>query len=177
MRPLLSALVLAATALPTIMAGTITATLPEFNGTFQNVSFPQPTIVVGSFNYSIPAGQSIVAAVYSSTYGNSVVTNSAGVDLFAAGISIGSCPPLAPCDVALSVTPFSFNFKPSDFSKLASGSLTVSAVQTSGNIIRLGTETLTITTGTPEPGSIALLGVGLLTLGLVGRRMGRGTSN
>ena len=175
MRPhaLLSALFLAATALPTITAGTITATLPEFSGTFQNVTFPQPSIVIGSFNYSIPAGQNIVAAVYTSTFGNSVVPNSAGVDVSVAGILVGSCPALAACDVANSVTPFSFNFQPSDFSKLASGSLIVSAVQNSGKIIRLGSETLTITTGTPEPGSIALLGVGLLTIGMLRRRFTR----
>ena len=167
------ALLLAATALPVITAGTITTTLPEFSGTLQNVTFPQPSIVIGSFNYSIPAGQNIVAALYTSTFGNSIVSNSAGVDVSVAGILVGSCPALAACDVANSVTPFSFNFQPSDFSKLASGSLIVSAVQNSASIIRLGSETLTITTATPEPGSIALLGLGLLTIGMMRWRFNR----
>ena len=177
MRPhaLLSALFLTAAALPMMTAGTITATLPEFNGTFQNANFPQPTVVVGSFSYTIPIGQRIVAAVFSSTFGNSTVTNTAGVDVSAGGIMVGSCAALAPCDTAATVTPFSFTFLPSSFSTLASGSLVVTATQTSGNIIRLGTETLSITTATPEPGSVALLGLGLISLGVIRRRFTRRT--
>ena len=77
---------------------------------------------------------------------------------------------LGPFDTAATATPFSFTFLASSFSALASGSLVVTATQTSGNIIRLGTETLNITTATPEPGSVSLPGLGFISLGIIRRR-------
>ncbi len=153
-----------------LAAGTITATLPEFNGALINSGFPQPSVNIGTFSYSIPNGQFITSAVFNSTFGNSIIANTAGVDVQVGGILAGSCLPLAACDTGNVLTSFSYVFKPADFAALASGSVAVTARQTSGNIIRLGTETLTITTGTPEPASVMLFGLGLGALGVLGRR-------
>ncbi len=167
-------LILSAASFP-LAAGTITATLPEFNGILISSGFPQPSVNAGTFSYSIPNGQFITSAVFSSTFGNSKVGNSAGVDVQVGGILAGSCPALAICDTGLIPTPFSYTFQPGAFAALGSGSLAVTATQTSGNIIRLGAETLTITTNTPEPASILLFALGLAALGVLGRRRTAGS--
>ena len=159
----------------TLSASTISASLPEFNGGFHKCGFPQPAITIGTFTYTIPDGEHIVSASLHSTFGNSSFPNSAGVDLFADGIATASCAAWGLCDTGSSPAPFSHAFAPSDFALLSNGSLPVTAVQTSGNIIRLGQETLCIHTASngpadaPEPATAALLGLGATALWLMRR--------
>ena len=176
LRTITCALLLAVSAL-SLNAATISATLPEYNGPMNAPGpFPASTLNIGTFTYTIPVGQQIISARLTGTFGNAQFTNTAGVDLSAAGLLFASCAPLAACDTGEVITPFSYDFAPGNLFLLNGGSLNISAVQTNGNMLRLGTETLTITTqtspnaATPEPASLALMGAGIVVLGLIKRR-------
>jgi hypothetical protein len=164
------AVLLAGSAL-TLSASNVQVTLSEFSGAFITSGFPASSVAVGTFVYSLPVGEQIVSASFSSTFGNSVVPSSAGVNVYVGGILVGTCLENDPCDTTLTtITPFNYAFQPSDFATLSSGSLDVTAIQTGGNYIRLGAETLNITTaaldGVPEPATFGLFGLGATALGL-----------
>lgn len=151
-----------------LSAGTITASLPQFDGPLNFAGFPDAPVTIGTFHYVIPSDQHIVGATFTSSWGNSNFPDSAPVDLYVGGILVGSCQILATCDTGFSITPFSFTFLPSSFQNLSSGSLTVTAVQNGPIALKIGAETLTLTTSnTPEPASIGLFGLGAAALGLL----------
>jgi len=157
-------------------AAIITSTVPEYNGPYPVTGpFPLAPVTVGTFSYTIPAGEDIVSATISGTFGNSVYPNSSGVDVYANSILVASCPQwptfLSPCNDASTPTSWSFTFPSSDFSALTSGSVDLTAVQTSQVEIRLGQTTLALT-ATPEPGTLSLVGplMGVLALGVRTRR-------
>ena len=187
-----AAVLIAASALA-LSASTIevTASLPAYNGTYDSTGpFPLPAVEVGDMTYSVPGGDTIESATLTGTFGNAEFPGTAAVYLYANGILVGDCAAGANCNTTSTgpVTPFTFDFPTADFSMLASGSLEITAVQTTGNIIRLGAETLTIcadSVGTqsqvPEPGSFLLLSAGVALLGFgavigVLRRRVRGRS-
>jgi len=141
----------------------IVSTLPEYNG----VGIYPATETVGTFVYSIPPGEFIVSAVYSSTLGNSTVPNTAVMDVIVDGLVVGSClSPSDPCWFGGSPIPFSYTFAPADFALLSDGSALLSVDQLDCCVIRLGASSLTIETAlVPEPGSLVLFGLGLLAFG------------
>src|SRR4051812_36472128 len=72
----------------------IIQTLPDFNGPFIGPAgpFPQPALTVGTFAYSLPAGQAIVAATVAGAWGSPVQEfSSAGVDVFLDVIFVARC--------------------------------------------------------------------------------------
>jgi hypothetical protein len=146
---------------PRAEAALITSTVPAYSGVFDDTGpFPLPAVTVGTFNYTIPSGVHLTSATILGTFGNAAYPNSSGVDVYAGGILVGSCPTwpahLVPCNTADTPTAWSFNFPSSDFPLLTSGSVSLTAVQTSGNVIRLGDSTLSLS-ATPEPSSVALM--------------------
>jgi len=154
-------------------AATITVNLPEFNGPWlPDGPYPANPVDAGTFNFAIPNGPFIVSATYNSTFGNSQVTNSSGVNVYGDGILLGQCLAGAVCDTDTSATtPFLYQFSSADLQALSDGALAITAVQTSAKEIRLGAQTLTIHTaasstisGVPEPGSLLLLAIGLMVI-------------
>jgi hypothetical protein len=160
----LGACLLSLSLAPAAKATDISLTLPEFNGPSHSdsESYPKPPITVGTFNYTIPADEHIVSADISGTFGNSVVTGSAGVDLFLNGLLVGQNLKSGP-GFTMTV-PWSHTFTPAEFSALESGTATLTATQTSEFEIRLGETTLDIHSVVPEPSSLALLTTGGLPL-------------
>jgi hypothetical protein len=152
----------------------IIATIPNYDGTF---SFGSTTFPIGDFTFSISAGQEVVGATISGTFGNNDVPGttdvSAPADLFVdnEAIEVASCDDsltfTEPCDAGLTPTAWSYTFTSSDLSTLsadfASGSLDLSAVQNDLFAVNAGSLTLDIAVS-PEPNGLWLSGTGMIGL-------------
>lgn len=148
-------------------AAVIVQVLGEANGA-NTPPFPNPEVVIGTYNFDL-TGQRIVSASLRGTFGNSQNPSSAATDVFADGMLVARCNVGAPCFFSPR-TPWAFNY--TDFSSLLDGQLTLSFVQTSAFITRLGRTVLRIVTEeVPAPGTLALIALGLLGgLGFVRRK-------
>lgn len=163
----------------------IIATLPNYDGTATFGPFPS-TISIGDFTFAIPAGQEVVGATISGTFGNDDVPGttdiSAPADLFvdSGAIEVAACDDgltySEPCDAGSVPTAWSYTFTSSDLSTLsadfASGSLDLSTVQDNFFAVNAGSLTLDIAVS-PEPNGLWLSGTGLIGLMcfLVSRRL------
>ncbi len=158
----------------TARADVFTFTLPNFNGSFvpPGLPLPAPAQTVGTFNIVIPAGQPIIAASLTGTFGNAVNSSSAASNLFLDGILVAQCAPGAACTGgggAAGPTPFSFAFTAANLALLADGAAVLTAVQTGPGAIRLGQLALRVET-IPEPATVVLLGTGIAAVGASLRR-------
>jgi hypothetical protein len=150
------------------MATTISAGLLEYSGPLNTI--PPGAQIVNTFTYVLPAGETIVAAIFSSTFGNSAEASSAVMKVSLDGVLVGECPNrAAPCwanDTDIP-TPFAHTFTAAEFAVLTDGSALLSILQTDLLTARLGASLLTIETApsdlaaTPEPASLTLMAIGL----------------
>src|SRR5215470_17028966 len=162
-------------------ADTLTVTWGEVNGPDLFPGFFTGTIDAGAMPFTIPSGQTIVGAIFSSTLGNSNPLDFDGstavMTVDVNGVQVGSCPDKSsPCWIGTgSPIPFTYTFTSADLLALGSGTADLTITQTDCCVIRLGASTLVITTSpttaTPEPGSLALLGFGVL--GLAALKLGK----
>jgi hypothetical protein len=139
-------------------ASTYVTTIPEFNGTTYFDPGPFPTYLVGTFTVYPGIGTLTIDGAF----GNSVVSSSAGVDVFAGSLTagfflIGQCFEFDPCWTGPGPTPFSTTLSGTFYSD----TWTIYASQTAEYTVRLGAMTVTETV-TPEPSSVLLLGTGLV---------------
>ena len=147
-------------------AALVTVTLPEFSGP----AALDGTYAVGSFAFSLPPDEQIIAAIISGTFGNSLSPSSSGVNVFLDGIQVASCVPNTACTQTPGPDSWSFAFDPSSLGIFSDGFAALSAIQTGGVHVRLGSLTLQLTTEplpsqVPEPTTLVLttLGAGLAT--------------
>lgn len=149
----------------------------DYEGNFFDGSSAPYDITIGTFNFTIPAGDQVVGATIFGTFGDVNLSTTALADLFVNGINVGGCDdPADPCAAGTidgSLVPWSHTFSGTELSELASGfaigTLDFTAVQNSFGVLAVGTPTLDIQ-AVPEPSSIFALTGGLLALAAWRRR-------
>jgi hypothetical protein len=165
-------------------AATIVVTFPELqNPPALTVAgpFPQQPLNIGTVNFTIRPNERVGSARISGYWGSvDVPVSTAGVDLLLDGILVARCVKPAPdCWVDASTQrPWSYTFSKDDLAKLADGTATLTAVQTSEISVRVGVTTLVLETvpadriPTLSPAALLLLAAGLALAGALaaGRR-------
>jgi hypothetical protein len=146
----------------------------DYEGVFYDFSstFPPSSISIGTFNFTIPAGDYVTGATISGTFGDVNYSSSALTGLYVddGNIEVGECDSYAdPCAVGTSdgsLVPWSHTFTGAELSSLASdfaaGSLDFTAVQNSFGSVIVGTPVLDLQAAVPEPSGMFVLAGGLL---------------
>ena len=98
--------------LQAVTRAVVGGTLPEFN--FDGMPpFPTAAQTVGTFSYTIPAGEMITSATVNGQFGNSTFGSSAPIQVFVDGVLVATCLMTDPCFNG--VDPWSFPFSPAHF--------------------------------------------------------------
>jgi hypothetical protein len=146
------------------LASAGSVTIPEFNGGYFTDPGPFPSYTVATIVF--PFAYNFTDVSLSGTFGNSVIPNSSGADLFFGNITsgfylVGQCFEFDPCWTSNTPTPWATDLGPLS---LAAGDYYFIASQTSEYVVRLGETTITYV---PEPSSLSLL-LGPALIGAVG---------
>jgi hypothetical protein len=158
-------------------AAVISSTVPEYNGAFEDPSltYPLPSVLIGTFSYTIPAGDHITGAIISGAFGNLDQANTTALsDYFVGSVEVAACDSTSdPCfsaDINDPPTAWTYTFTASQLAALAAGSANFSVVQTGPFSVQTGVTELDLTVATaaiPEPAGIFLLAVGLAGIALL----------
>jgi hypothetical protein len=162
----------------------IIATAGEFNGPpnfdFDPGDYPLTSVLVGDFNFIIPAGYTVVGGTISGTFGNNDISPiTAPGDYFIDNgiVKVAACDDsltgTAPCDSGSVPTSWSYTLTAGDLANLtteiSAGSVDFTAVQNFAVSIQTGTTTLDLVLS-PEPGTLYVLCGGLAGIALIRRR-------
>lgn len=158
----------------------------DYEGIFYDdyTTFPPSSITIGTFDFTVPTGESVISATISGTFGDVNEGITALADLYVGGgtIQVAGCdlnqdssyPPCAAGTADGSLVPWSYTFSAADLSSLAadfsSGSLDFTAVQNGFGSVIVGSPVLDLQAATPEPASFLTLAGGLLALAAFRRR-------
>lgn len=160
-------------ALPASAGNIAVNTIGEFDGpVLTNPTYPQSSVTIGTFTYTIPVGDTILAATVSGFFGTSYAPSTALENLYVAGIEVASCANESDnCwnDPSGVQTPWSYTFTPGQFAALQSGSADYTVVQTGDFQVESGITTLSITVA-PEPATVAMCSAGLCLLPYLRRK-------
>ena len=150
-------------------ASTYILALPEFSGgAWTNTT---NTYTVGSFDFTIAAGETIVGATVTGTFGNSIDTTTALQNVMLGGIQVASCASQTAFCWLTGPEPWTYTFAPGELAIFSSGSVILTDQQTGCCVIRLGQTNLLLTTApVPEPATYAMMMAGLGLLGFTAWR-------
>ena len=159
-----------------VLAVPIFSTLPDYTGPadFDGTSLPSSETTIGTFSFTVPDGDEVVSASVSGTWGNGDFPSTAGTDVFLDGIMVAQCIEFADCwKNATGILPWSFTLAGDQLDLLDDGMAELTVIQTSTIGVVLGSLTMELETAavhTPEPTTLALLGLGLAVWGFARRR-------
>jgi hypothetical protein len=153
-------------------AATITLTFPQVDGPDLPFGPYSPAIVGVPQTFTIPPGERIMAATASGKWGSTAYPyGTAGVNVYVDDVLVAKCiADQSDCYVynAVGERSWSHQFTDNELERLSDGAVTMTQLQTTGNIVRLGASSLVIETGVPPVPALSPAGLGALLALMLG---------